>query len=137
NSHDGSSLIVVLKKSSAGQQHADTAHPLALLRPRRKRPGSCAAEQRDELATFSLDHLVGEREQRGRNGEADRLSGWHVDDKLYLCRKLYRQIARLFAFQNPVHEVGGAAEVLAQIDAIADQTAILDVLTEIKDCVQP
>src|SRR6516225_10338788 len=30
NSHDGSSLIVVLKKSSARQQHADTAHPLAL-----------------------------------------------------------------------------------------------------------
>jgi hypothetical protein len=29
NSHDRSSLIVVLKKSSAGQQHADTAHPLA------------------------------------------------------------------------------------------------------------
>src|SRR6516225_7817647 len=31
NSH-GSSLIVVLEKSSAGQQHADTAHPLALPR---------------------------------------------------------------------------------------------------------
>jgi hypothetical protein len=52
NSHDGSSLIVVLKKSSAGQQHSDTAHPLALLRPRRKRPRSRrAAEQRDELAS--------------------------------------------------------------------------------------
>src|SRR6516225_10452559 len=36
NSH-GSSLIVVLEKSSAGQQHADTAHPLALLRPRSSR----------------------------------------------------------------------------------------------------
>ena len=45
-------LIVVLEKSSAGQQHADTAHPLALLRPRRKRPGSRAAEQRDEAAYF-------------------------------------------------------------------------------------
>src|SRR5215510_2291019 len=51
NSHDGSSLIVVLKKSSAGQQHADTAHPLALLRARRERPrGRRTAEQRDELA---------------------------------------------------------------------------------------
>src|SRR6516162_4753722 len=54
NSHDGSSLIVVLKKSSAGQQHADTAHPLALLRPRRRRPGSRAAEQRDQRAAFHL-----------------------------------------------------------------------------------
>jgi hypothetical protein len=44
NSH-GSSLIVVLEKSSAGQQHADTAHPLALLRPRRKRPHSRAAHR--------------------------------------------------------------------------------------------
>jgi len=43
NSH-GSSLIVVLEKSSAGQQHADTAHPLRLLRPRRERPRDGAAE---------------------------------------------------------------------------------------------
>src|SRR5262245_28315546 len=51
NSH-GSSLIVVLEKSSAGQQHADSPHPLRLLRARRERPPCCAAEQRDELAAF-------------------------------------------------------------------------------------
>src|SRR6516162_9892049 len=51
NSHDGSSLIVVLKKSSAGQQHANPSHALALLCARRKRPcNRRAAEQRDELA---------------------------------------------------------------------------------------
>src|SRR5215472_594950 len=59
NSHYGSSLIVVLKKSSAGQQHADTAHPLALLRQRRKRRGSRAAEQRDKLAPlYRCNHSI-------------------------------------------------------------------------------
>src|SRR6516164_3286506 len=38
NSHDGSSLIVVLKKSSARQHYADPPHPLALLCARRERP---------------------------------------------------------------------------------------------------
>jgi hypothetical protein len=34
-------------------QHADTAHPLALLRARRERPYGCgAAKQRDEVASF-------------------------------------------------------------------------------------
>jgi hypothetical protein len=37
---------------SCGQQHADPPHPLALLRARRERPSSRAAEQRDELASF-------------------------------------------------------------------------------------
>jgi hypothetical protein len=78
----------------------------------------------------SFDHLVGAREQARWHGETDGLSGRHVDDKLYLGRKLHRQIARLLAFQNPIHKVGAAAVVLAQVDAIADQTAILDVLAE-------
>jgi hypothetical protein len=35
-------------------QHADAAHLLALLRPRRERPSRRAAEQRDNLATLQL-----------------------------------------------------------------------------------
>ena len=44
-----------------------------LLRPRRERPrGRRAAEQRDELAPFSFDHLIGAGEQRSaaRRGRA-------------------------------------------------------------------
>jgi hypothetical protein len=42
-----------------------TPHALALLPARRERPrGGRAAEQRDERAAFSLDHLVGERNQQ-------------------------------------------------------------------------
>jgi hypothetical protein len=40
------------------QKHADAPHPLRLLPARRERPcGSrCAAEQRDELAAFQVEH---------------------------------------------------------------------------------
>src|SRR5262249_27651967 len=41
---------------SRAHEHADAPHPLALLRARRERPRSRAAEQRDELATSHLGH---------------------------------------------------------------------------------
>ena len=43
-----SSLIAL----DRAHQHADPAHALALLRPRRERPRGSAAEERDELAPF-------------------------------------------------------------------------------------
>src|SRR5262249_48060151 len=39
-------------------QHADAVHLLALLRVRRERPGSRAAEQRDELTTLQAGHAT-------------------------------------------------------------------------------
>ena len=69
NSH-GSSLIVVFEKSSAGQQHADTAYPLTLLRARRERPrDGCAAEKRNETRVSSIDRTAfGPRSQAGWEG---------------------------------------------------------------------
>ena len=45
-----------------------------------------------------FDHLVGTRDQRLRHGESERLRGFEIDYQLILCRRLYRQIARLLAF---------------------------------------
>src|SRR5215831_1557559 len=50
-----------------------------------------------QLLPGSFDHLVGAGEQRRRDGDADRLGGCRIDDKLHLSRKLHRQIARLLA----------------------------------------
>src|SRR6266487_4586130 len=41
----------------------------------------------------SLDHLVGKREQRGRDFEAKCLRRLETDDQFKLGRSLYRQIA--------------------------------------------
>jgi hypothetical protein len=39
-------------------------------------------------ARASFDHLVGQREQRGRHGEAERIRGLTINDEFELCRQL-------------------------------------------------
>jgi hypothetical protein len=38
--------------------------------------------------SFLFDHLVGQREQRGRHGEAERIRGLTINDEFELCRQL-------------------------------------------------
>jgi len=45
-----------------------------------------AAVSNRSKATSLFDHLVGEREQRRRHGEAERLGGFEVDDEIKLGR---------------------------------------------------
>jgi len=51
--------------------------------------------QRSKVRLF--DYLVGAGEQRGWDGEAERLCSLEIDDHLDLGRKFNRQIARLRA----------------------------------------
>jgi hypothetical protein len=44
-----------------------------------------------------LDHLIGSRQQRFRDGEAERLGGFEVDDELELGRLHNRQVGGFLA----------------------------------------
>src|SRR5207244_1653128 len=59
------------------------------------RPGwSVSCHQRTSLL---FDHLVGARQQRGWNGDAERLRGLQVDDQFEFGRLFHREIGRFGA----------------------------------------
>src|SRR6476660_7656045 len=51
-----------------------------------------------DIALF--DHLVSERDQRGRYLEADRLGGLEVEHKIKLCSLYYRQVGWFLDLEN-------------------------------------
>src|SRR5262249_13288937 len=76
-------------------------------------------------------------EQRRRHFEAERLSGFEIDDQLVLGRRLHRQVGRLFALENTVNVTGCAPILVDEIRPIGDQAAGCCVLTVSVDCGQP
>jgi hypothetical protein len=95
-----------------GDAHTGAPQPLRharLLRPHHKRPCRRAAEQRDEVAALSRDHLVGAGEQHWRDFEADRSRCLEIDQELELGRALDGKIGGLGALQYPVDVNRGAA----------------------------
>src|SRR5215211_2669059 len=75
-----------------------------------------------------FDHLVGAREQRGRDVEPERLGGLDVDHELELGRLLDRDVGWLRSAQNLVDKLGGPSVELRPVWSIGDQTSGFDIL---------
>jgi hypothetical protein len=54
------------------------------------------------IRPLSLDHLVRERKQLVRHGQAERLRGIEIYDHHVFCGKLDRQVGRLLALKNAI-----------------------------------
>src|SRR5262245_29592265 len=76
-----------------------------------------------------FDHLVGEREQRRRNRQAERLGDLQIDDEIEFNRLLDRQIGRLRSAQNPVNITSGAPELVSKVYSIGHQTSRFNIVT--------
>ena len=77
-----------------------------------------------------MDHLVGANQQRGREGYADRLRRFEVEDQLDFCDLLHRKVGRLVAFENSPGIDAGLLVEIAEAAAIAHKAADQDGLTE-------
>src|SRR5262249_50414057 len=73
----------------------------------------------------SLDRRVGAGEERGRYLEAERFCSLEVDDEFELRRLFYREIGRVGAFQNLIHESCRSAENLGTACCVGHQAANL------------
>jgi len=56
-----------------------------------------------------LDHLIGLKQQRRGNAQAEGFGGLEIDGQLKLHRLLHRQVPWLGAFQDAIHIVGAPA----------------------------
>jgi hypothetical protein len=96
SSGQGQQRPVTSTSASESASHSVRRHPPRRFVGRIRAHNGC--EQPQQI-TKLLDHLVGACEQRGRDGEAERLRGLDIDDKLEFGRLFDRQIAGIGALR--------------------------------------
>ena len=84
-----------------------------------------------------FDHLVGERQNVRRDGDAERFGSLEIDDELVLGRLLNRQVARLGAFEDFVDIDGRAAIKVVEVGTVAHEASSLGVGPGGEHCRQP
>jgi hypothetical protein len=77
---------------------------------RLQRKFEASARHRRPQQLSLLDHLIGEIDHAGRNGQAQRLGGLEVDEQQEFRRLLDRQVGRLGAFQDLIDIIRSAPE---------------------------
>src|SRR5215472_12373857 len=84
--------------------------------------------QKRTFALASLNHFVGGRNERRRNGQAERFRGLDVDDKVELGRVLDRDVGGLRPSQNFVDHVGSPPEQIGVVRSIGHETTGFDII---------
>src|SRR6516165_2611288 len=80
-------------------------------------------------STPSFDHLVGAREQGGRNFDADRLGCLQVDDEFEFGGQLDRHFGWLLALEDASDVGGRLAKLVRKVRSVAHQPASFGKLT--------
>src|SRR6516164_602074 len=91
---------------------------------------------RDGVQTFCaslLDHLVGRGQQRFRDGEAEGLRRFKIDDQINFRDLLHWEIGGLLAFENAPGIDASLTVLIADAAAIAHQATGQDVFTVWED----
>jgi hypothetical protein len=82
----------------------------------------------------SLDHLVGARKQRGRNGETKRLRGLEVEDKFEFGRLHNRKVRRFLTLEDAASVEPDLSVRVGETCSVAGQAARSDKQTARIDC---
>src|SRR6266516_656283 len=90
-----------------------------------------------ELPSSQSITSSGAGEQRGRNGEAERLRGFEIDNQLEFGRLLDGQVRRLRSLEDLAHVASGAPIQIRKVRSVGHEAAGLDIAPEVEDRWQP
>src|SRR5262245_27575951 len=89
------------------------------------------------LSRRLLDHPIRSCQHVGRNGQADLLGGFEIDDQLKLLWLLYRKIGGLSAFQDLVDVGGGATDQVGIAHAVEHEPSVFHIFWPAVYCREP